>query len=144
MDAEELVAAVRAALDDTERLARAAAETAGETWWHRPTLVSYDDIVDDVAQLVVAAHEYLGVGELDDDMIAHSAGHDPAAVLRRVAADREILAEHSPHRNGACPVCWRVTVRSSMREDYPCPTLRALAHGLGIDPTDRTEGEHHA
>lgn len=64
----------------------------------------------------------------DADRIAdHIARHDPARVLREVQAKLAALALHSPHHHGACPTCWRVTARSSTREDFPCPTLRLLA-----------------
>jgi hypothetical protein len=66
--------------------------------------------------------------------------HDPAAVLRRCAADRKILEHHTPVGNGypshyACMGCgmdggdcadWNT------EHINDCPTLLALAEGYGI------------
>jgi hypothetical protein len=66
-------------------------------------------------------------------IMEHIALHDPAAVLRRVAADREQLAEHAD-KSGACAVCvdrahsgpgrWALIV-------YPCRTVLLLAQAWG-------------
>lgn len=65
----------------------------------------------------------------------HFALHGPAAVLRRVAADRQILAEHGlveKDRPGfdvtegkliVCSTCWG--------EVWPCRTVRLLAEAWG-------------
>jgi hypothetical protein len=70
----------------------------------------------------------------------HIAVHDPAAVIRRCAADRKILEHHAPVGNGypshyACEGCgmdggdcadWNT------EHINDCPTLLALAEGYGI------------
>lgn len=73
------------------------------------------------------------------------ARHDPAAVLRRCAADRKILAEHRPVAGDwtdhyACEGCGydgsycpeRVTEHVN-----DCPTLLALAEGYGLTEEQR-------
>lgn len=63
--------------------------------------------------------------------LLHIALHDPAAVLRRIAADRQILAEHQVTKIlgwaadwvDACVVCGPHRV--------PCNTVRLLAEGWG-------------
>ena len=131
MTPEQLVSAVRARLDETERVALAVS-----TGPHKPERWTAARYKDDLRGWRIDGQFSCVVDSAFGPDAEHIALHDPAAVLRRVAADRETLDEHSPHRRGACPVCWRVTARSSMREDYPCPTLRALARGLGIDPEE--------
>lgn len=75
----------------------------------------------------------------------HIARHDPAAVLRRCAADRKIL---DLHRNdgGNCSTCrgeperevlWDGTDETwswtSPPVEFPCGTVRALAEAYGVE-----------
>jgi hypothetical protein len=62
----------------------------------------------------------------------HIAAHDPDRVLRRVEADRQIVALHHPleYRGlgdpPGCAVCsWRDD-QDELHGDWPCPTLRLL------------------
>lgn len=65
--------------------------------------------------------------------------HDPAAVLRRCAADRKILAEHKPQPDGTgfpdslqCGTCSRDGGDGyQYLVPYPCPTVMALAEAYG-------------
>lgn len=105
MTVTDLVAFLRAALDDDERVAQAAARTRGTFWTPVGLQSTFDARVDD-----------------------HIARHDPARVLREVAAKRAILdlhhkqeaAEFEDRRSVAswCPVCG---------DAEACPTLRHLA-----------------
>jgi hypothetical protein len=71
--------------------------------------------------------------EFSAELADHIALHDPAAVLRRVAADRKILAEHADMWGG-CAVCvdrrnpdprqWGIVV-------WPCRTVLLLAEAWG-------------
>jgi hypothetical protein len=63
---------------------------------------------------------------------AHIVRHDPDRVLRRVEADRQIVALHHPleYRGPGdppgCAVCsWRDD-QDELHGDWPCPTLRLL------------------
>lgn len=140
---EELINWLRAQLDEDERKALAA--TSGP-WWDSPVMAApghhtirggpadwrgFDgSLGGDTRPIarIAPAPDYEGSFVTDHDADAeHIARHDPSRVLREVEAKRKILDGHSPHKRGACPVCWRVTPKSSRREDYPCPTLRLLA-----------------
>lgn len=110
MTPTDLLSAIRAALDDTERKARTMhARTCGH------------DAVDADAPCYCDWHV--------------------ATVLRWVAAMRETVALHHSqpasgfdtdgweHHGYGCAVCY-------FADSYPCPTIRALARGLGIDPEE--------
>jgi hypothetical protein len=86
-----------------------------------------------------AANAWLPLGNPTAAERNHIARHDPARVLADVAAKRAIVDLHSPHHHGACPVCWLVTKRSSLREDFPCRTLRTLALPHSDHPDYREE-----
>lgn len=77
----DLVAAIRAAIDETERVARATSQwtwAAGSIWF------------DAMRQLPLSVLGRADNVSLEDT--AHMARHDPTRVLRRCAADRKILA----------------------------------------------------
>lgn len=67
----------------------------------------------------------------------HAAHNDPKRVLGKVAADREILAEHAPTSWGGPPLCITCSVLdgafSNVGALWPCKTVLALAKGHGID-----------
>jgi hypothetical protein len=66
----------------------------------------------------------------------HIAMHDPAAVLRRSAADRKILEHHAPNTYGidihACTGCGSDDYGWNVDHTNDCPTLQALAEGYGL------------
>lgn len=72
-------------------------------------------------------------------MAEHIVRHDPAAVLRRCAADRKILREHQPRPDGTgFPDSMHCRTCSQDGGDgyqylvpYPCPTVLAVADGYG-------------
>lgn len=71
------------------------------------------------------------------------ARHDPASVLRMVAALREILAEHRPYGGSyepearSCAGCGLTPEEEPRTPDINrCPTLLALAAGLGVEVED--------
>ncbi|WP_035796410.1 DUF6221 family protein [Kitasatospora mediocidica] len=77
-----------------------------------------------------------GGGVYDEADARHIALHDPGAVLRRVAADRQILAEHQPVKAvgydgygvaviDTCILC------GSQYAPYPCRTVLLLAQAWG-------------
>lgn len=85
-------------------------------------------------------HIVLSAEEVGPAVAGHIAMHDPAAVLRRVAADRQILAEHANDR-GDCRVCAGEADYSDDAEGnrewhrsaelWPCQTVRLLAEAWG-------------
>jgi hypothetical protein len=62
--------------------------------------------------------------------------NDPAAVLRRCAADRKILEHHEPNTHGidvyACTGCGSDDYGWNVDHTNDCPTLLALAEGYGL------------
>ena len=66
----------------------------------------------------------------------HIAKHSPAAVLRRIAADRKLIAKHAeidfPYNPDDGPGDYSWTARcDGCYEDAPCTTLRLIAEGWG-------------
>jgi hypothetical protein len=117
-------------IDAAEHQARAAAEFQALEWSCPST-----GVVDLGAELIATG---------DRDVAYHIVRHDPAAVLRRCAADRKILEHHRPTPCGAfgcdcgnrCATCdWTESQEKGEEARwgspdlhfYPCPTARALA-----------------
>lgn len=79
-------------------------------------------------------------GKLTLGQHRHIALHDPAAVLRRCAADRKILARHTldpdVHYEPACKGCGTYGDMELSETDNlnECPELLDLADGYGITP----------
>ncbi|MBX9392245.1 hypothetical protein K4749_01190 [Streptomyces sp. TRM72054] len=124
----------------------AAAHTATPGPWH---VVEYGDWTEYAAGIGtspdddgIAGHGYEGGGVERLDDARHIALHDPAAVLRRSAADRRILAEHAPQPDGSgfpnsrqCRTCSRDGGDGyHYLMPYPCPTVLAVADSYGEMP----------
>lgn len=108
----DLIAKLRAALDDDERIARA-------------------------ARAKYFTSKVLGQFSAIGDM-RHAIRHDPARVLRQVAAMRKVLDLHQPFiadEDEPDPICQTCTEGSHLYDisAYPCPTLLALAEAYGIE-----------
>ena len=87
-------------------------------------------------------------GSIDAPAAEHAARHDPARVLREVAAKRAILAEHGPANGGRdpdrCRVCTAIAPTGMGHTDArrfraPCPTLLFLAAVYSDHPDYRQE-----
>lgn len=129
---EELVAAIRAAIDDAEL----AATQCVEKNWRVDGANSCQVYVrrEDYSTRTIA---WCGNGYEDDfSNVIHIAHNDPARVLRRVAADRKILEMHSPTGWGG-PLCITCAEPgpgfTTIGVNWPCPTVLALAEGYDID-----------
>ncbi len=113
------------------------------------------EIRDDLGHLVVK-HTW-------PDEADHIVLHDPAAVLRRIAAERKILAEHQAEREASLPIHDRCSDPKCDCYDYvatcgtcapsnyydaepvpwPCATVRLLAEAWGwqeLSPQAAGEG----
>ena len=128
----DLVAFLRARLDEDHRIAAVAAGMdAGSSW----VADDYDVLGDGTAAEATSFPQ-----------AEHIARHDPARVLREVAAKRRILFAHEPVllRKGSgadyyvtATVCRTCGGTDALYDDgtappdrpaaYPCPTLRLLA-----------------
>ena len=126
MTPEQLVSAVRARLDETERVALAV--SIGP---HKPERWTAARYKDDLRGWRIDGQFSCVVDSAFGPDAEHIALHDPAAVLRRVAADRRVLERHQPCVNydGECHACGH-------NPPWPCPDFADLADRLGIDPEE--------
>lgn len=147
MSPEDLVVALRTAIDETERIAKEATSgpwrvvnptTYGSATVDGPDAMQdggYDPITggrrEVLRPLVVIPKDVdygPTVGLPDAEHIAH---HDPAAVLRRVAADREIVALYETAR-GLLPGEPR-SISLTMVVGVYEQVLLCMARGYGIE-----------
>lgn len=123
----DLVTWFRAQMDADEANALAACQGDGYREWDNPSTGVVQVAGGDLEGLVLAPR----------NAALHMAVHDPARVLRQVAAMRKIVELHSPERvwtgsgyeDGKCTTCLisQSDLYGSEYETAPCPTLRALA-----------------
>lgn len=109
----DLIASIRAAIDETERIARVADDASDRPW----TLTAS------------ATVDFAADGEfyaLDARVADHIVHHDPAAILRRCAADRELLDLHEHVPGDGINFTFAERDRST-------DTIRALAEAYGLD-----------
>jgi Family of unknown function (DUF6221) len=157
---EPLVDRLRAALDEDERMAKAALfhprtwdETVGDN-----VIIGEDDgqwkadgrEIVSANQFRAAADDYQDAihiydeGGHTEEQAEHIARHDPARVLRQVAAMRKILDEHdfqlkidsTMHGKELlcfCPGCGGRDWEFESVGYQPCPTIRALAENYEIE-----------
>jgi hypothetical protein len=132
------LAHLTAALDAAQR----DAEAAGGDAWRLDDIVIRDMVggeaaeVDRVPDGVVVGADGRGVVAVEH--LGHAAGHvlrhDPAAVLRRIAAERRQLARHQPFENLEIvdmPKVGHVTRCAHDKQHWPCPDITDLAEGWG-------------
>lgn len=90
---EDLIAFWRARLDETQAAAEAAQGRNPAPWtWKAVGARDYLQEIRDARDSFVA--EFAGGADVRPDIAIHVTLHDPASVLRDIAADREILAAH--------------------------------------------------
>lgn len=149
---DDLVAFIRARLDEDEASARAA--TAGP-WRNAPTARHHLTASGRSEEAVFAAPRDTGAlvvattGEARERRnlvnAEHITRHDPARVLREVEAKRQLLALHvlAEQDDGdsfTTEMCWACDLRSQSQEPfYPCQTLRLLAAVYADHPSYREE-----
>ncbi|GHF77203.1 DUF6221 family protein [Streptomyces filamentosus] len=139
---QDLVAFLRARLDEDERIARSTVPgpwswTPKEDVWGQcgPTLV-HNPGDDETEVLAGIGHDAWGLC-VADGAAGHIARHDPERVLAEVEAKRKIVALHEPvilHAGGGAAhfdttrVCRSCEPPKQFPETaYPCATLRLLA-----------------
>jgi hypothetical protein len=150
---DDMAAFLAARLDEDETAAKAL--ESGD-WGQSPWAVTecsgfcpcivYQGEYKPVLEAQVPLIQYIADAEAPE-YAAHIARHDPARVLREVAAKRAILAVHSPgypvtypkpSGQPTCAVChsggWDWDP-----EQWPCPTVRALAAIYSNHPGYRQE-----
>ena len=102
---DDLTAFLRVRYDDDEKLTKAAAE----------------------AQTATGRGAEWNPGIPMDMISEHIAHHDPARVLREVAAKRRILYDHAPQAKGYRTACSRCHYGNSLGANWPCLTMASLA-----------------
>jgi hypothetical protein len=122
-------------IDHVERALRDVDKEHGRNWttqWNASsdTFTIYDDSESAVASDALPAAASL------------IASHDPAAVLRRCAADRKILTIHAPQGGDwepyACQGCGSDSEYGVLVDHTnDCETLQALAEGYGLTEEQR-------
>ena len=147
-DTDGMVAWLRKAMDAAQQLAEAAAnETTSADW-------EYQDHDNRLVATSPPRFTVADVDFLDPAPGKFMAANDPAAVLRRIAADRKILELHPSTTqiinpgygkhvaDFGCVTChdW-----DGVTEGYGyCPTVRALAEGYGWTEGAASTGEIQA
>lgn len=132
---------VEAAHKQAEKIAQAAAEEHPSPW----TAVDVDLSPLDQAD---AAHLNDGRGKtmvMSDytmlEPLRHAALHDPAAVLRRIAAERKVCDRHQPFETLAIVeapnIVGKVTLCAHDRRSWPCPDITDLAEAWGWQEEQR-------
>jgi hypothetical protein len=137
--ASDPVAHLRNAHQQAEQLARAA--TSGPWFANAHDWGDHDFAANigtaatgyDTANVVGHGHEGGGVVELADATFI--ATNHPGAALRRIEAERELLAEHAEGWRH-CEVCSEEDYDGAGRVfrrplPWPCPTILAVARGWG-------------
>lgn len=133
----DLVAFLRARLDDDERVVRVDPGYSQE--WH--TEVARDDPYDESRACVRSSQGDVITNDVDVERADHIAHYDPVRMLREVEAKRRILDEHASD-DGDCSACgrasWEENPGAYLRDEpemadvwrpaiWPCRTARLLA-----------------
>jgi hypothetical protein len=115
---DDLIAFLRAQLDEDERIARAVEDRSAP--WDGQWMADGNSAVRTLnGHVLFYRHDS---GPLEPGLVDHVVRHDPARVLREIDAKRRILAEHA--LNGwVCDTC----DNGEVEQVFPCRTLRLLA-----------------
>lgn len=138
------LAFLHATLDAAQAEARAASTETGSAFWRGTTDGLYsDDASNHPGPFLADSYGYN-----PPEIVTHIARHDPAAVLRRIAADRKQLELHAAvpgHGrfsergcDASCdgahempPVCRACRNYAGDPVEAPCATVEILAEGWG-------------
>lgn len=156
-DTDRMMAWLREAMDETEQAARKAAKLCGchppaPSWSFRdgdkPTdgrILVVDEPHPDLKRKIGRRWNgsYEGLR-----MAQHIVRHDPAAVLRRITADRQLLELHQDDGCRDCTICAKPSEETnelgySFHDPlpYPCDVVRLLAEGYGWSDEDNETDE---
>lgn len=134
MTAPDLLARLRAVLDEAERVAKAAKALAATPWAlvHLPHEVWPEGIEIEEGWEVHAGDKPLLDPEDTPDLLAHIAAWSPDVALRMVEATREVLDRHTPYDHEypdlGCVHCSR-----EYAEAWPCPHVLTEAKRWGVE-----------
>lgn len=129
MPQDDLAGRLLAAIEETERIAHA----AGGEAWHRPDPIA-------LPSLIVGQDEHIVSYDEEDAESPHIVRHDPAAVLRRCAADRRIVGAYSEAVTALhdAPLHARPFVDAHLSALKV--VLRELSDGYGLDVEENGRG----
>lgn len=131
---DDLVPQILAAIEETERLASALISTVNPTTGEWVPAGPHGTEIRDSRDHLVVKHSW-------PDEIAHIIRHDPAAVLRRCAADRRRLERHTPDTTGDgyfyCTTCGGGG-KHEFPVEWPCEDLLDVADSYGVAPESHT------
>jgi hypothetical protein len=140
---DDLVAFLRARLDDDEQAARACASAPWEV--EIPPMVHVSVQARRDNKWKWGRLGYVATVERDEDR-AHIARHDPARVLADVEAKRQIVEQHKPaklsylpSRERGCVTCSTAQTWDAQANEANCQTLRLLALPYADHPDYRDE-----
>lgn len=122
--ADDLIAFIKARLDEDELVASVAGRDGHDRWaatW--ATVVDARD-PDNFAMITDSVSE----------VCLHIAQFDPCRVLREVAAKRKILWDHTPREIGRRIACSRCHYGNVLGANWPCLTMTSLAGVWGDHP----------
>lgn len=122
-DTDCMVVWLREAMDAAQRDAEAAGGDAWRLQDHPSDIVA---IYDSKGEPVVYDE-----GWPTEAQKAHIVRHAPAAVLRRIAADRKTLARHQPKEVCGIGPAGGILACSYDPHPWPCPDIIDLAEGYG-------------
>lgn len=130
-DTDRMVVWLRETMDAAGQLAEAAAKETSSTDWE------YQERGNRLVAMSPPGFTVADVDYLDPAPGQFMAANDPAAVLRRIAADRKTLELHGPvtveYEDDSPPTLACRTCGSHFEYPtaWPCTTLRLLAEGYG-------------
>lgn len=117
---------LRTAIDEDERIAQRAGADEPSWIYHRETFTVAS------ASYPIAGYKGRNGPPINDVDGEHMALHDPARVLRQVAAHRKILELHHEQPAGKCFTCSYTNWMQIDVGEWPCHTVRALAEAYGL------------
>lgn len=136
-DTDRMVVWLRETMGAAQRDAEAATAATGGPHWHGSDSGLYsNDVSNHPGPFLADVYGYTA-----PEVVAHTARHDPAAVLRRIAADRKILAAHPYTTRVINPGCGLQSAGFGCENCHNwdgvpegrgnCATVLALAEGWG-------------
>ncbi|QVJ03041.1 hypothetical protein KGD82_13485 [Nocardiopsis eucommiae] len=126
----DIVEFLNARLDEGEAAAQAVIDAGGRSGWEAVPIAELDG-----RRALTGGSSIFAVMDPVPEGRAcaeHAARHDPARVLREVAAKRKMLELHANGCPGInyCVSCWN----GNESLDWPCPTVRTLASAHADHP----------
>jgi len=134
---DDLIAFLKARLDEDERAAVAAAKFGEAGFTGRPQWINQYGMVTDAEDHDWAIVDLNGMAIGGEPVYVQIARHDPARTLREVEAKRAILGRHEPA--GKEPVSCLWCSEDEFLYRWPCPDVLSIAAIYSDHPDYRQE-----